>query len=235
MREIRAAPYVPRTAVKPSPQWRRKQNEPDGPLRSVELERTLTYKIGYLTATNAEYWSAVLEICDRASLNEANAKEAVRALRREFKYGRPHAQLAAAKLWAMMLRGSADIFVSECSQPKVLHTLEDFIKSGQSTPVVRVRDRLLEIIAAAAYASEIQKNGSESDGFPGLWLRVKPADKQGKGIPYASEDALFKLSPARAHNDSSLTAGNFELLRESDRTANLNHTPHDEDSRRLFQ
>jgi hypothetical protein len=42
--------------------------------------------IGYLTATASEDWSLVLEVCDRASASEANAKEAVKALRREFKY-----------------------------------------------------------------------------------------------------------------------------------------------------
>lgn len=40
---------------------------------------------GYLTATSSEDWSLVLEVCDRASASEANAKEAVKALRREFK------------------------------------------------------------------------------------------------------------------------------------------------------
>ena len=41
--------------------------------------------IGYLTATASEDWSLVLEVCDRASASEANAREAVKALRREFK------------------------------------------------------------------------------------------------------------------------------------------------------
>ena len=41
--------------------------------------------LGYLTATASEDWSIVLEVCERASANEANAKEAARALRREFK------------------------------------------------------------------------------------------------------------------------------------------------------
>jgi hypothetical protein len=41
--------------------------------------------IGYLTATASEDWDLVLEVCDRASASEANAREAVKALRREFK------------------------------------------------------------------------------------------------------------------------------------------------------
>lgn len=45
--------------------------------------------LGYLTATASEDWTLVLEVCDRASASESNAKEAVRALRREFKYDTP--------------------------------------------------------------------------------------------------------------------------------------------------
>jgi hypothetical protein len=101
-----------------------------------------------------------------------------------------------------MLRNSTDIFISQSRQRKFLDTLEELIKSGRSTPVVT--DRLLEIIAAAAYASgrhsesstlgsepafsdlvgkygyadtRPTEKGSEKDGFRGLWLRVKPADK----------------------------------------------------------
>lgn len=43
---------------------------------------------GYLTGTAAEDWPLLMDVCDRASASEANAKAAVRALRSEFKYGR---------------------------------------------------------------------------------------------------------------------------------------------------
>ena len=41
--------------------------------------------LGYLTATSSEDWAVVLDVCERASATEANAKEAAKALRREFK------------------------------------------------------------------------------------------------------------------------------------------------------
>jgi hypothetical protein len=41
--------------------------------------------LGYLTATSSEDWAVVLEVCERASATEANAKEASKALRKEFK------------------------------------------------------------------------------------------------------------------------------------------------------
>lgn len=48
------------------------------------IERTECL-VGYLTATSSEDWSLVLEVCERASINETNAKEAMKALRKEFK------------------------------------------------------------------------------------------------------------------------------------------------------
>ena len=73
------------------------------------------YLAGYLTATAAEDWTLLMDVCDRASASEANAKAAVRALRSEFKYcshfhpsrtfsynlfryGAPPAQLSAARV-----------------------------------------------------------------------------------------------------------------------------------------
>ena len=41
---------------------------------------------GFLFATSSEDWTLVLDVCDKASANEENAKEAAKALRKEFKY-----------------------------------------------------------------------------------------------------------------------------------------------------
>ncbi|KAJ6476177.1 hypothetical protein C8R45DRAFT_371809 [Mycena sanguinolenta] len=159
------------------------------PQQNHGLERRdkdeLTRKIGFLTATASEDWTLVLDICDHASASKANAKEAVRALRREFKYGEPAAQLAAARLWAIMLRNSDIVFVNQSTARKFLDTLEDLVISSRTSPVVR--ERVMEVIAAAAYAS-----GSKKDaGFRGLWRRVKPHDKPEEGVPFDTEDAMF--------------------------------------------
>ncbi|KAJ7938212.1 hypothetical protein B0H13DRAFT_1136293 [Mycena leptocephala] len=148
-------------------------------------ENELTRKIGFLTATASEDWTLVLDVCDYASATEANAKEAVRALRREFKHGEPAVQLAAARLWAIMLRNSSDTFISQSTSRKFLNTLEDLLTSSSTSPVVR--ERVMDVLAAAAYAS-----GSKKDvGFRGLWRRVKPRDKPEDGIPFDTEDAMF--------------------------------------------
>jgi len=158
--------------------------------------------IGYLTATASEDWALVLEVCERASANESNAKEAVRALRREFRYGEPPAQLSAARLWALMLRNSSELFISQSTARKFLDTLEDLINSPKTSPVVR--ERVLHVIAAAAYAS-----GSKKDsGFRGIWRRVKPADKPDEGIPLDNDDAMFlpPVSSRASHYDIPLVS-----------------------------
>ncbi|KAJ7802195.1 hypothetical protein B0H14DRAFT_1666477 [Mycena olivaceomarginata] len=97
-------------------------------------EHELTRKIGFLTATASEDWTLVLDVCDHASATEANAKEAVRALRREFKYGEPADQLAAARLWAIMLRNSSNTFIAQSTSRKFLVTLEDLLTSSRTSP-----------------------------------------------------------------------------------------------------
>ncbi|KAF9256314.1 kinase-like protein [Marasmius fiardii PR-910] len=116
-----------------------------------EEQGELTKLIGFLTATASEDWALVLDVCERASANEANAKEAVRALMVEFKHGQPPAQLSAARLWAMMLRNSSEIFIERSTSRRFLDTLEDLLLSPKTSPVVR--ERVLEVLAAAAYAS----------------------------------------------------------------------------------
>ncbi|KAL1747805.1 hypothetical protein HDZ31DRAFT_80224 [Schizophyllum fasciatum] len=153
-----------------------------------EDDGELTRMIGYLTATSSEDWALVLEVCERASASDALAKEAVRALRREFKYGEPPAQLAAARLWAILLRNSSETFIAQTTSRKFLDSLEDVLNSSRTSPVVR--ERLLDVIAAAAYASGRAKD-SKNEGFRGLWRKVKPADKPDEGVPLDSEDVMF--------------------------------------------
>ncbi|KAJ3753166.1 hypothetical protein EV360DRAFT_53908 [Lentinula raphanica] len=211
------------------------------------LSILLSSSSGYLTATASEDWTLVLEVCDRASSNEANAKEAVKALRREFKYGPPGAQLSAARLWAIMLRNSSDVFITQCTSRKFLDTLEDLLTStGRTSPVVR--ERVMDVLAAAAYAS----GSSESDtGFRGLWKKVKPADKPDEGVPFDTDDAMFNppafsasgrgsyhevTPPSAAVQHDSTNEGRHKDHREHKEKKSKNRIiPLEEDIRRLFQ
>ncbi|KAJ6476219.1 hypothetical protein C8R45DRAFT_373471 [Mycena sanguinolenta] len=169
------------------------QNVPIDPQQNRGSERRdeesqLTRKIGFLTATASEDWTLLLDVCDHASATDVDAKEAARALRREFKYGEPNAQLAAARLWAFMLRNSSDVFVCRCMSRKFLDTLEDLLTSSHTSPVVR--ERVMDVLAAAAYAS-----GPEDSGFRGLWRRVRPHDKPEEGVPLNTETSFFSRYP----------------------------------------
>lgn len=42
-----------------------------------------TIYTGYTTSTSVEDWSVVMEICDKVNLNDSEAKEASRALRKD--------------------------------------------------------------------------------------------------------------------------------------------------------
>jgi len=50
-----------------------------------------------------------------------------------------------------MLLNSSDIFIYQSTSRKFLDALEDLLSSPRTSPVVR--ERLLEVVAAAAYAS----------------------------------------------------------------------------------
>jgi len=200
--------------------------------RDEEGQAELSRMIGFLTATASEDWALVLEVCERASANEHNAKEAVKALRREFKYAEPSAQLSAARLWAIMLRNSSNAFVIQSSSRKFLDTIEDVLSSPRTAPVVR--ERLLDVVGAAAHAT-VSKNDKE--GFRGLWRRVKPADKPDDGVPFDPGDPMFNPPMHRKSRvadqprpDDPNMLSNTHKLSTRNRVISV-----EEDIRRLFQ
>ncbi|TDL14857.1 hypothetical protein BD410DRAFT_796884 [Rickenella mellea] len=167
-----------------------KDKERDKEREEIQAEQ-LTRMIGYITATSTEDWPLVLEVCERASVSEANAKIAAKAIRREFKYAEPPAQLSAARLWAIMLQNSSEIFIAQTASRKFLDTLEDVISSPRTSPVVR--ERLLDILAAAAYASSPKDS---KDGFRALWRKLKQEGKPDEGYPFDKDDTM--LNPTTA-------------------------------------
>jgi hypothetical protein len=82
--------------------------------------------------------------------------------------------ISSTQLWAVMLRNSSELFVHQCAKSKFLDTLEDVLASQRTSPVVR--ERLLDVLAAAAYASSGTAHKNESS-FRLLWRKVKPAGK----------------------------------------------------------
>ncbi|KAG8845429.1 hypothetical protein FRB91_001758 [Serendipita sp. 411] len=157
-----------------------------GKEREKEANVELVRMIGFLTAAAPDDWNMVLEVCDRASASESAAKEAARALRREFKYGEPSAQLSAARLWAIMLQNASETFILQTSSRKFLENLEDVINAETTSPVVR--ERLLDVLASAAYKFG-KMPGKE--GFAAIWRKVRPSWKPAEGLPFDSLEGLF--------------------------------------------
>ncbi|QRW10666.1 TOM1-like protein 2 [Ceratobasidium sp. AG-Ba] len=102
----------------------------------------ITRLIGWTTSTNVEDWAVVMDICDKANNHDSDAKEAAKALRKDIQFGRPPAQLAAARLWAIMMRNCALYFVGHTTSRKFLGKIEEIALSPTTSPVIR--DRLIE-------------------------------------------------------------------------------------------
>jgi hypothetical protein len=73
-----------------------------------------------------------------------------------------------------MLRNSSELFRHQCTKNKFLDTLEGVLTSQRTSPVVR--ERLFDVLAAAAYASSGTPHKNET-GFRSLWRKVKPPGK----------------------------------------------------------
>ncbi|KAI0341260.1 hypothetical protein BDW22DRAFT_1485694, partial [Trametopsis cervina] len=220
-----------------------KERQKEKERKEDQDQNELTRMIGFLAATSSEDWSLVLEVCERASSSEANAKEAVKALRKEFKFAEPGAQLSAARLWAIMLRNCSEVFIAQCSSRKFIDTLEDVLQSQKTSPVVR--ERLVEVLGGAAYSSPHAKDGrTEKEGFRGLWRRVKAPEQPDNGIPFPVDDAMFNPPSIPTYPQTPLineTPPNH-MPTAPQRPPNSKHKssrhkiiPHDEDMRRLLE
>ncbi|KAG1736206.1 hypothetical protein EDB19DRAFT_1878625 [Suillus lakei] len=201
----------------------------------------LELMIGELVATSLEDWTLVLAICERACVDEASAKEAVKALRKEFRYGVPTAQLSAARLWAIILRNASDVFLTQIDSRKFIDVLDDVITSPKTSPVVR--DRLMEVLAGAVFITGsrtstppapepssflLKDRDHDRDGLRALWSSLKPAGTPDVGIPFDTEDAMFSppIVPTRPPIEE----------RPSRRSLHQRGIiPPEEDMKRLFQ
>ena len=98
--------------------------------------------------------------------------------------------MRARQLWAIMLRNGSDVFTAQCSSRKFLDTLEDVLASSKTSPVVR--ERLLEVLAGAAFMSPSGTSRAppsravltppaggkhDKEGFRGLWRKVRAPEQ----------------------------------------------------------
>ncbi|KAL0568112.1 hypothetical protein V5O48_013881 [Marasmius crinis-equi] len=168
--------------------------------RRAQRTRKIDYREGVITSTiGCEDWALILDVCERASANENNAKEAARALRKTFKYEPPPAQLGAVRLWVTMLRNCSELFISQATTKRFFDVLEDLLSTSRTNLVVK--ERVLNVLGTAAYASKNEKDA----GFRMLWKRYKAPDKPEEGIPFDTDDpTLIPPWPSDSpfHDDS---------------------------------
>jgi hypothetical protein len=136
---------------------------------------SLMYWIGNLVQTSSDDWSIVLDICEQVSHSESAAKDASRGLRKLFKYGQASPQLAAARLWAVILRNmnapdphSQPMFLRETSGRKFMDVVEDVATNPKTEPVVR--ERLLEVLGGAVFD---HTGGDRKHPYAVLWRKLK--------------------------------------------------------------
>ncbi|KAF8327325.1 hypothetical protein F5887DRAFT_924845 [Amanita rubescens] len=112
-------------------------------------------------------------VCDRASANAENAKEAVRALRREF-----------GRKFLITLEG---LITSSATSPVIRERLLLLWRSVQ----ISIRLSLL-----------ISVKGPKDSGFRRLWKKVKPADKPEEGVPFDIDDATSNAPRGPRHSQN---------------------------------
>ncbi|KAG8715352.1 hypothetical protein FRC11_004522 [Ceratobasidium sp. 423] len=166
--------------------------------RSIDNDRTqweMSRLIGYTTSTSVEDWSVVMEICDKVNLSDLEAKEASRALRKDIQFGRPAVQLAAARLWAILMRNCAQYFVAHTTSRKFLGKIEEVALNPTTSPVVR--DRLVEVIGTSVYLLRDSRNLKP---YQSTWKKLRLQLKLNhpiEGLEIPADDPILNPTPHR--------------------------------------
>ncbi|KAJ7572209.1 kinase-like domain-containing protein [Mycena floridula] len=134
-------------------------------------------------------------------------------------HGRPSAQLAAARLWAILiLRNRAEIIVSHSATKKFLDIIQALVTSPETQPVVR--ERLMDILSAASYEMGNDRQQS-SFKFRELWIKVKSVEKPDEGVPFDADDPIFP--PDIMQSTESSQSNTSKLYQPQNMFSNLHH------------
>ncbi|KAJ7279096.1 hypothetical protein C8J57DRAFT_1502922 [Mycena rebaudengoi] len=194
--------------------------------QGLNQENEIARMIAFLVVTDSEDWTMVLDVCFRVSASDSSARAAMHTLGRELKHGVSAAQLAAARLWGILIRNSPNAFGSQAFGD-FLDTLEELISSFPTSIVVR--ERIMLVLAAAAYA-----DGSTRDNdFRSLWRRVRPFNKPENGIPLADDDVIFKPTIRHMHDYENSTSSIIPTV-QSDGGLLTDHSKISKDMHQIF-
>ncbi|ORY85968.1 hypothetical protein BCR35DRAFT_302581 [Leucosporidium creatinivorum] len=142
--------------------------------------------IGWSCASPAFDYPYVLSLADYLATSSAAAKEAARALRKEFKHAVPDAQERAVRLTGILMRNTDLRFREQVASKKFLGELQDLATSKKTDP--RVREMVLRVLSPLAF--DYQRD-AELSPITGLYNKLKPADWPVNGLPLDPSDPLL--------------------------------------------
>ena len=131
--------------------------------------------------------AAIYDVTERINHSQSPdsvAKEASRAIRKQFKHGNEAERRAAAKVWLIMMRNiSTKGFRAHASSKKFIASLEPILMAPPSNPLVSAHThRMITDILADLVFQYGKEKGCEALGE--LWCKVKmPQEAEGVRYP----------------------------------------------------
>ncbi|KAK0554611.1 hypothetical protein OC845_000643 [Tilletia horrida] len=160
----------------------------DGPTNYVEGK--VTEKIAWLCGSpkSSVDWSYVLNLADSIGTSDPAAKEAARAIRKEFKYGEAQAQRRAVRVWAILMMNASERFRAQVATKRFLEVVESVATNSKTDPAVV--DKMLNVLAVLAYHYQ---HDPEMAILTKCWNKIRPKDRPQNVSYYALRWKLQKL------------------------------------------
>ncbi|KAK0534195.1 hypothetical protein OC834_001982 [Tilletia horrida] len=187
----------------------------------------ITEKIAWLCGSpnSTVDFSHVLSLADSISSSEAAAKEAARAIRKEFKYGEPEAQRRAIRVWAILMINASDRFRMQIATKRFLEVVDHVATSKNTDPGVSAK--MFDVLAVLAYTYQFDADLSM---ITRCWNKIKPKDRPLNGEPLDPESPDFNppvhipRSPRGAPQRRAVSPNGDGQERERDPNGNGNGT-----------
>ncbi|KAK8846581.1 hypothetical protein IAR55_005667 [Kwoniella newhampshirensis] len=163
----------------------------------VNQANDVTSAIQMLCAIHEPSPSAIYDVCDRINHSDSNevSKEAVRAIRREFRDGNEAQRRNAAKVWLLLMRNvTVKGFRISGANKKMVTILEPILFTPTNKPLLSEYTHRLftDIIADLVFSYGMEKG---TEPLVELWKKVKSADEPDFGNPLPSDHPIFNPEP----------------------------------------
>lgn len=155
-------------------------------------------QINALCATDEQYWSEdnIFALCNKICRSEAASKEAVNALRKEFRRQDPEeARMRAVKLWINLYVHTSDRFKLQVATKRFLESMEDLYNDKRTS--TRTRGRLL--VAWSMVTNDVQFD-SDLQSIVRMYNKIKPGEMPVNGSPLDLSHDLFLIGTSPVHS-----------------------------------